>query len=523
LRGRKSDDGAAVSEDDRVVRHVLARITRELPPSVVAGLALAVTFAAVSTLATIAPRAARVDRTGALSAATATPRTTATPTPSLRASPTLDDAVRLPPLLPGVDRPTPPPRPTPEPAPVALGIAPEAGGIVFRHCCEKGQLQGVWRYDGATGTVARLGVNGEPTIDGRGYVVRQDDAHFVLVDAAAGTTEPVAPLGAMSADAAPTGSDLISAFAEGSTWVVPRTGDPRRITTDLSVATVRISPDARRLALVGPVLDRHASPPPLSSTELWIVDLPDGAPRRLVQLRPGSMGPTIQLGPWSPDGTLLAYWEVSISGSINADGVRLRAVDVRSGATHDLGTTLYGASRLSWKAPHTLAFVAGGGRETWSRKAVRIWSPERGTVDVTTAGTVGLNPSWSADGTKLYFITAGEHQYVPVDFFAGRDSGARGLSVYDLTTKRITTLASPGAYVYEGVRQSRDGKQLLVMWRPTYDVRALQDLPAISMTLGLLDLATGRATPLVRIAGDVGFGYYGSYDGPEGMAWSMGR
>jgi hypothetical protein len=123
----------------------------------------------------------------------------------------------------------------------------------------------------------------------------------------------------------------------------------------------------------------------------------------------------------------------------------------------------------------------------------------------------------------LYLITADEHDYVPVDYFAGKDSGGRSLSVYDTTTKRITTLAPPGSSVYEGMRESRDGRHLLVMWRPTHVVRSLDELPAIPMTLGLFDRATGQATPLVRIAGDVGFGYYGSYDGPEGMAWSEGR
>jgi hypothetical protein len=242
----------------------------------------------------------------------------------------------------------------------------------------------------------------------------------------------------------------------------------------------------------------------------------------LVRLQPGAMGPQIQLGPWAPDGTLLAYWEVSISNSMNADGVRLRVVDVRSGATHDLGATLYGASRLSWKAPHTIAYVGGGGRETWSRKAVRIWSPERGTLDVTTTG-VGLNSSWSADGTKLWFITADEHRYEPVDFFAGRDSGDRRLAVYDIASRRTTVWPALADRVYEGVRAARDGQHLLVLSRAVQHAASLNVLPPIAMTLSLLDPVTGRATPLVRIASDVGFGYYGSYDGPEGMGWSEGR
>lgn len=508
-------------------------MTRQLPPSAVAAIALSTMFVAITALAATFPRLPREAPSDVLAAAaraTASPTfaPTTVPPPVLRPAPTPSLEMRPPPLRSGVDRPTVPPRPKPEPAPVALSVAPEAGGIVFRHCCEKGQLQGVWRYDGATGTVRRIGVNGEPTADGRGYVVRQDDGHFVRVDAATGSTEAIAPLGATSADAAPTSSDLVSAYVEGATWVVPRAGEPRRVAGDLSVSTVRVSPDGRRLALVVGIPNAYAvntvnaHEPPRIPTELWALDLPDGAPRRLVRLQQGSMGPQIQLGPWSPDGTLLAYWEVSISNSINADGVRLRAVDVRSGTTYDLGTTLFGASRLSWKPPHTLAYVSGGSRMTWDHKTVRIWSPETGPVDVNASG-IGLNPSWSADGRSLYLITADEHDYDPVPYFAARDSGDRRLSVYDAATRRITTSAGLADRVYEGARGSRDGASVLVIWRAAYAARSLQELPPITMTLGLLDLSTGRVKELVRIAGDVGFGYYGSYEGPEGMAWSMGR
>jgi hypothetical protein len=520
LRGLKSDDGAARREDDRVVRRIFTRVTRQLPPNATAALALAGIFVVVSGLAAIAPRRMPVDRSAALAAVTAAPTATptSTPMPALRASPALDDAARLPPLLPGIDRPTPPPRPTPEPAPVALGTAPAAGGILFRACERLCTTPGIWRYDGGYGTLTRVGEWGEPTSNGRGYVVRRDDGQFTYVASASGVQANIAPVGATAADALITEDGrFVTAYVDGATSFT--TGNRTFVVTrDLSVTSLRLSTDARRLALLVTLPGARA----FSATEIWVADLPGGSPRRLLHADLVNMGPVLQVGPWSPDGTLLAYWEISISGSMNADGVRLRVVDVRSGATHDLGTTLYGASRLSWKAPHTLAYVSGGSRMTWDHKAVRIWSPESGFTNVTTSG-IGLNPSWSADGTKLYLIAADEYPYVPVDYFAGRDSGARRLSVYDVATKRITMLASPRAYVYEGVRQSRDGTQLLVMWRPTYDVRMLQDLPAITMTLGLFDPATGRATPLVRIAGDVGFGYYGGYDGPEGMVWSEGR
>lgn len=505
------------------MRSAIRRLAHDLPPNAAGALALAGLFVVISALALVAPRTPR-ERAEDLAVASAPPSSSTTAPPG--ATPATGRVLFPQPGDPGVLLVTPAlPQPTPAPAPLGLGAAPEAGGIIFRIYAGSVAQRGVWRYDGATGTVRRLGSSGEPTGDGRGYVVRQDDAQYVRVDAATGSVAPIAPLGALSADAGPAGSDVIGAHVEGAAWITLRDGSTKRVAGDLTASTVRISPDGRRLALVVAVPDPAAANvrrPPTIATELWTLDLPDGAPRLLVRLRAGEMVPQIQLGPWSPDGTLLAYWEVSISNSINADGVALRAVDVRSGAIHDLGTTLYGASRLSWKAPHTLAFVSGGGRGTWDHKAVRIWSPEAGATDVTTSG-IGLNPSWSADGTKLYLVSAQEHVYDPVQYWAGRDSGDRRLGVYEIATRRLATFERLSGYAYEGVRAGRDGTHLLVLWRSTYFSRSVNELPPVEMTLGLFEPATGRTKPLVRLAGDVGFGYYGSYEGPESMAWSEGR
>lgn len=478
---------------------------------------LAALFVVLTAISAVTPRAPQ--RSIVLASPSATPSAPPTLVSAGQPTPTLEP--RLPPLLPGVDRPSMAPRTAkPLPAPVALAAAPEAGGIVFS-AGGRGEPVGVWRYDGKTGAVRRVGSSGGPTVDGTGYVVREDDAHYVRIDARTGAREEIAPLGALGADAAPAGSDLLGAYVEGAAWVMPRSRAPWKI-ADLWATAVRVSPDGKRLAIVA------TSPPPADRTdrrlpnELWVVDLPHGTPRLLVRLQQGAMGPTFQLARWSPDSTLLTYFEISISGSMNADGGGLRAIDVRTATVHDLGVTLFGASRLSWAAAHTLAYVAGGNRMTWDHKTVRIWSPEDGTTNVTTAG-IGLNPSWTADGRALYLITADEHDYDPLRYFAGRDSGDRRLSVYDTATRTMRTSPHPPDRVYEGARPSRDGRSVLVMWRPTYTVTSLSDLPPIALTLGLLDTSTGRVREILRIAGDIGFGYYGGYDGPEGLGWSEGR
>src|SRR5207302_9848840 len=102
--------------------------------------------------------------------------------------------------------------------------------------------------------------------------------------------------------------------------------------------------------------------------------------------------------------------------------------DVTTGALTQLGRTLL--SPGAWRAPHTLAFVSGGGRFTWDHKTLRTWRPEVGTRDVTGPAEVGLAPAWDPSG-RLWFVTATAGDYVPATYFAGTGIGDRRIAIFD--------------------------------------------------------------------------------------------
>ncbi len=58
----------------------------------------------------------------------------------------------------------------PDNNPRPLTRSPQVGGVIFA------THQGVWRYDGATGAVVRIGLRGRPTVDKRQYIVSSDHA-----------------------------------------------------------------------------------------------------------------------------------------------------------------------------------------------------------------------------------------------------------------------------------------------------------------------------------------------------------
>jgi dipeptidyl aminopeptidase/acylaminoacyl peptidase len=250
------------------------------------------------------------------------------------------------------------------------------------------------------------------------------------------------------------------------------------------------------------------------STELAVRDGPSGAERviyRAPQL--------FYWSGWSPDGHYIALWAVDFfSGSIDLDGRPLVLLDARTGARVDLGRTLLNAT-TAWTPPHTLAFVAGGGRMVWDAKTLRVWSPETGVHDVTASGVVGFAPVWSADGRSLYFVSGAAGQYDPVSFFTGRDIGDRTITIYDPATGTQRRLAHETGFVEEGVRPSRDGSRLLVLRRSVVDAKDPRSIPDAPVEVWLTNADGKQGTPLLRVA-RVGFGYYGWYPGPSEWDWS---
>lgn len=478
------------------MRSFLGEITKRVPSDVLAVLVVGGLVAVATLFSAVVPRVAPADTGSATAPEPLASITRASPSPI-----TTPDQLRSRPL------------PTADRVPVALGAVPEAGGIIFGS-------YGIWRYDGASGNVDRLGDSGHLAADGRGYVVRAEGGPYRYVDAATGVERVIAPADATDADAVPAGAKGVTGayVLGGKLFAFSPDGDTSLLMEGPDIASVRADP-------TGTFLVVNVSAGPRAGSELRVRDLSTGVQRVVATVSPPAsddQATAFRVGSWSPDGRYLAYFGISISNSVNADGVHLSVVDVTTSARTDLGTTIGGASRLDWAAPHTLAYtVAGGGRFTWERQHLRTWSPEAGVRAVTGPEDIGLNPSWSANGDTLYFITAtSTAAYVPMAFFAGRDSGARGVVSVDIRTMAMERLTAPGKYIDEGVRASTEEDALLVVRRTAQVAASLDALPPVRLELALLDPRTQRERPLVRIAGDVGFGYYGGYGGPEGMAWS---
>jgi len=222
---------------------------------------------------------------------------------------------------------------------------------------------------------------------------------------------------------------------------------------------------------------------------------------------------------WSPDGRYVLVWEVDFfSGSIDLDGRPLLVLDASTGERVDLGRTLLNGT-TAWTAPHTLAFVVGRGRMVWDTKTLRLWAPETGIRDVTTADSAALAPAWSADGRSLFFTSGPAGAYEPLEFFAGRGIGDRRISVYDTATGAIRVLPHEPGYVEEAARPSRDGQKLLVLRRKTVATSDLRSIPDAPLEGWLTDAGGQHGSALVRVA-HAGFGYYGWYPGPADWEWS---
>lgn len=495
---------------------VIRTLLRGLPAEAAAAIALACLVVSFVTLAALVPRPRPPEggaQAGVALASSATPTAlpTRSPSPTATAEPRHTGY------------------PSPSSEPVALGTVPEAGGIVFAGAGRLGG-SGIWRYDGASGTVTPIGATGHVSADGRGYVVRAGayrgvNGPFRYVDAATGAEVQLSPDGATDADAVPAGAKGLTGvfvrdgalFAFGRDGVAAPLTDVGHALDGSEVGQVRADPTGARLAVVATRGDQNV---------LLVRDTATGRVRSLVEAPAnvnalGARSSWMVLGSWSPDGRYLAVFGVSVSNSLNADGVDLLVLDAQSGARADLGRVLFGTGRLSWAAPHRLAYVvAQDGRFTWQGQSLRIWSPEDGVTAVTGVDDVGLNPSWSADGHTLWYIGARAAGYEPLAFFAGRESGDRRIATYDLASSERTVRAPFGTYVAEGARPSDDGAYVLVLRRTTQLAPSLAELPPIPLELVLFDTATWHGRPLVRLASDVGFGYYGAYGGPEGMAWA---
>jgi Tol biopolymer transport system component len=170
-------------------------------------------------------------------------------------------------------------------------------------------------------------------------------------------------------------------------WTMPVDGgEPIRLTDDPAQEWApRWSPDGREIAFYS---NRTGD------RELWVMPAAGGVARQL------TASPGLDAGPeWSPDGKEIAF-RSERTGSSNiwvtsADGQRLR--QVTDGPASDYHST--------WSPDgHWLAFNSNrsGKRQLW-----RVPSGG-GTLERLTRGESQGRPTWSVDGTKIYFAGGGD-------------------------------------------------------------------------------------------------------------------
>lgn len=357
------------------------------------------------------------------------------------------------------------------PIPQVLGSDPAAGTIAFV------DRSGLWRFDGASGGLAVLGVGTggrsdrhvlgvassldyAPIFDTRtNYTPRllfRDTALPLSVDTSADSTR-VAYLGP--------DRKLRVAFQQPYANVDGRVVAPS-MTFSIG-STLRMSPSGRTIAITGQSLAESNPNDPLrcqcrldgTSRDLWIVDVETGAAREILCTAapcPAGLSPAqmwVAVLSWSPDEHYLLVRAPSVASGVDSEGTDHFMVDVRSGERTILGPAVDIDSWRSWTAPHTL-FIASGKVSTQPGTMptrLRRWSPEGGIDDLTSADTPAFSPSIGTDSKELFFI-----QGVDAD---------RQVLALDTTTGITRSLPRDPAFAVDAVRVSEDGLALLELRR----------------------------------------------------------
>ncbi len=240
-----------------------------------------------------------------------------------------------------------------------------------------------------------------------------------------------------------------------------------------------------------------------------------------------SKGNVIELAGWWPDGSGLLYWvDPQGSSSIAADGLPLFTLALRAGQAAGRPRRLVASMLVhsSWVAfrpgGHQVAVVAGGDREIWGGRKHLVLCATSGRCRVLTkpAGTVDLQPEWSAAGRAVLFTRAsasgpfgpgGHALFSPKWIRRWQATSRMRLIPVAGTGGRPITAAGRGAV---DPVQARDGSVMFVR------SDAIWILPA------------GAAAP-VRLAGPLGAlgpagyaeTYYGYVPYPQLIAWTGAR
>jgi len=401
--------------------------------------------------------------------------------------------------------------------PLSGGAVPDAGVLYVQ-----GGDDQIYRYDGLSGLLDRVSggsVFVHETPFGAQIVGRHGSADLLRWDgkvesAICGPGTVVAlSAGGACAYRGDDGSLLLRLRGEAA----PRLALP----ADWGWGAVDWSPDGRRLALTrslsGGTLQTRAH------NALWLLDA-DGSTRELY--RPPGDTAFVFSPRWSRDGIYVSFWRQDIvSASVTADGDGLFLVHVATAGLRDLGPTLVHPEWLQWSSDGKLAFVRGGGRETWLGKQIVVRERDGTERVASAADRSALAPAWQEGLGGLAWVEAPSGNGLEgAQYLNGTGFGDRRAVLASADAKReIRCGLPPGetqTRVVEGVRQSLDGNALLLLCR----IPGKEPLP-LEVWLYRLNGTPPAAVPLITkmpsdsLAG--GFGYYGAQPSLFSiLAWS---
>ena len=390
--------------------------------------------------------------------------------------------------------------------PTAAGVVPDAGILYVQ-----GPDDRIYRYDGRSGDVAAVwaaSVFAGERADGALTLGRHGGAALLRWDGT--VSENICGDGTVLALARNGACAFRGDGADGSISV-RLVGRAKRLLlpADWRAGDLVWDPSGTRLALTRSL--GGSDPATRLHDSLWIVS--DGAPREIY--RPAGDTAFVYQLRWSPDGRSITFRQQGVpSASIAADGVGLFVLDVDTGAVTDLGLVAGSPEWSQWSADGRLAFVRGGGRETWTNKRLVLRERDGTERQLSSEGRIGLAPAWDAMGGSLAWVEAEEGNGLRDSaYMNGTGPGAR------------EAVVSPGYgggpfgcgdRVVEGARWSADARQLLLLCRRPGD-----ESHALEIWLRRLGSPTPGPVPLVTGLGDLGFGYYGTQPSLFSLvAWS---
>lgn len=213
----------------------------------------------------------------------------------------------------------------------------------------------------------------------------------------------------------------------------------------------------------------------------------------------------VELGKWSPDSRSVLFWLGPLSGSIQADGVSLFALDAETGKATQLAQDALLNSRYQSWAPDSskLAVTAGGNRSAQENKWLDVVDIKTGKVTTVVSMTEQIPGivAWSPKGDLIAYsaIRAADSDNTAYMGFDNPAILARRVYLLDWKTGKYRRLNSANLFQDAPV-WSTDGNTLYYVQRE-----------GNQMVLVAADPATGRAQAIqgARQPAPRGVGYYG--------------